>query len=354
MIITRERIVKFFEDRCSAEEADEIYRYLQENPDWIISWFNEEEWETFSHTEDLPLNWSQFMLEKIDSMKTPREGRVRWMSGLKVAVAMIGILLGFLIVWLHHTKKNGLSPAEAIALSAETGRDTTLFNQKSRSQRVTMDDGSVVELSPASRLTFHRGFQKDKRTVFLSGEAVFRIAEEKSRPFTVFTRGFSTTVLGTEFRIRAYADSITSCIQLLSGKVVVRNLEHPDRTAYLLAGQQCTFDNAKNSLSSASDLHPVSPSYKNGGILDSCANSSQEDNDSEILFKNESLTRVLTRLSGFYHTPVRFDRVEMNKRKFTGSVQKDQPFEEALKIITLLNDLHVNREDSVYRVIPGR
>jgi transmembrane sensor len=353
MIITKERIVKFFEDRCSAEEADEIYRYLQENPEWISTWFKEEEWVTFRHTEDLPQNWSRHILEKIDLAKSPREGRVRWTTGLKVAAAMIGILLGFVIVWQRYVKKDGLS-AETTTFSAEVGKDTTLINRKGALQRVKLDDGSVVELSPASRLSFHRGFQRDKRTVFLSGEGIFRVAEDKSRPFTVFARGFSTTVLGTEFRIRAYADSVTSSIQLLSGKVLVRNLEHPDQTAFLLAGQQCTFNTAKMSFSEMSAIHPANPFYKNGAVLNSQASGSSEDNDSEILFKNESLTRVLSRLSEFYHTPVRFDRVEMNKRKFTGSVQKDQSLQEALKIITLLNELHVDQKDSVYRVMPGR
>jgi ferric-dicitrate binding protein FerR (iron transport regulator) len=353
MIITKERIINFFKDRCSAEEADEIYRYLQENPEWISTWFNEEEWEHFQYTEDMPEDWSQHVLENIDAAKSTPEGRIRWMTGLKVAVAMIGILLGCSILWLRYGKKDGLSAENTVVL-ADARKDTTLINGKSVLQRVILEDGSVVDLSPASRLTFRRGFQRDKRTVFLSGEAVFRVMQDKSRPFTVFASGFSTTVLGTEFRIRAYADSITSCIQLLSGKVMVRNLEHPDQTACLLAGQQCTFNNEKNSLSRMFAIHPASPSYRNGAGLDSHADGSSEENDSEMLFKNESLTAVLSRLSGFYHTPIRFDHFEMNKRKFTGSVQKDQSLEDALKIITLLNELHVDKKDSVFRVMPGR
>jgi transmembrane sensor len=351
MIITKERIENFFGDRCSAEEADEIYRYLQENPEWINTWFNEEEWENFGFTEDLPQNWSQRLLEKIETAKSPGEGKIRWMTGLKVAAAMIAIVLGVAIIWQRYVKRDGL-PAETTALSGDTGKETTLINGKGVLQRVTLEDGSMVELSPASRLSFHRGFQRDKRVVFLSGEAIFRVAEDKSRPFTVFARGFSTTVLGTEFRIRAYADSSTACVQLLSGKVLVRNLQHPDQTACLVAGQQCTFDNAKNSLSRMFAIHPAGPSYRN--VADAKVNGSSEDNDREILFKNESLTGVLSKLSEFYHTPIRFDRVSMNKRKFTGSVQKDQSLEDALKIITLLNDLHIDRKDSVYRVMPGR
>ena len=136
--------------------------------------------------------------------------------------------------------------------------------------------------------------------------------------------------------------------------MIVRNLEHPDQMAYLLAGQQCMFNNEKNSLGGLFAIHPASSSNRNGAVLKSQANSNSEDNDSEILFKNESLTRVLSKLSEFYHAPLRFDQVEMNKRKFTGSVQKGESLEEALRIITLLNDLHVDRQDSVYRVMPGR
>ncbi len=63
MIITKDRIIDFFKDCCSADEADEIYRYLQENPELISAWFNEEEWENFEYTEDMPVEWSQHVLE---------------------------------------------------------------------------------------------------------------------------------------------------------------------------------------------------------------------------------------------------------------------------------------------------
>jgi transmembrane sensor len=353
MIITKERIINFFKDRCSPEEADVIYRYLQENPEWINTWFNEEEWEHFQYTEDMPEDWSEAVLENIDAAKSVQGGRVRRMTGLKVAAAIVGMLLGCSVLWLRYGKKDGLS-ADNAAVLADARKDTTLINEKTVLQRVILEDGSAVDLSPASRLTFHPGFQRDKRTVFLSGEAVFKVTQDKSRPFTVFARGFSTTVLGTEFRIRAYAGITTACIQLLSGKIMVRNLEHPDQTACLLAGQQCTFDNALNSLSRTFAIHPVSPSYSNEPGLDPHANGGSEDNDGEMLFKNESLTAVLSRLSGFYHTPIRFDHVEMNKRKFTGTVRKDQSLEEALKIITLLNELSVDKKDSVFQVKPGR
>ena len=63
---------------------------------------------------------------------------------------------------------------------------------------------------------------------------------------------------------------------------------------------------------------------------------------------------VFSRLSEFYRSPIRFDHAEMNKRTFTGSIQKDRSLEDALKLIMLLNRLHVDKKDSVFRVMPGR
>jgi len=53
----------------------------------------------------MPEDWSQHVLENIDAAKSTPEGRIRWMTGLKVAVAMIGILLGCSILWLRYGKK---------------------------------------------------------------------------------------------------------------------------------------------------------------------------------------------------------------------------------------------------------
>jgi ferric-dicitrate binding protein FerR (iron transport regulator) len=272
--------------------------------------------------------------------------------GLKVAAVITGILVSLVTIRQLYVKKDRPS-AVFTALSAGAGMDTSIINRTGKLQRVTLEDGSAVELSPASRLTFHRGFQRDKRTIFLSGEALFRVTKDKSRPFTVFTRGFSTTALGTEFRISAYADSMTACVQLLRGKVMVRNLGRSGQTAYLLAGQQCTFNNAENSLSGISAVQPASYSHADEASPDRSGDGSSEDNDREILFKNQPLTSVLSKLSEFYHTPISFDRDKLSKRKFSGSVRKDQTLEDALKIITLLNDLHVDRKDSVYRIMMG-
>jgi type II secretory pathway component GspD/PulD (secretin) len=136
--------------------------------------------------------------------------------------------------------------------------------------------------------------------------------------------------------------------------VLVRNLTHLDHTTCLLAGQHCTFNNVKNSPGGMLAIHPSRPSANKAATLNSHASGSLEENDSEMLFNNESLPVVFSRLSEFYRSPIRFDHAEMNKRTFTGSIQKDRSLEDALKLIMLLNRLHVDKKDGVFRIMPGR
>ncbi len=85
----------------------------------------------------------------------------------------------------------------------------------SNSQRATMQlsDGSTVVLGPASSVEV-RG-----RQLSLRGQASFHVTQHTRTPFTVTANEVVTTVLGTEFAVKAY-DSVTS-VAVRSGKVSV-------------------------------------------------------------------------------------------------------------------------------------
>jgi len=108
--------------------------------------------------------------------------------------------------------------------------------------------------------------------------------QDKSRPlYRIRQWIFLQTVLGTEFRIRAYADSITSCIQLLSGESDGQEpgASGPDGPACWPGSNVLSI--MKRIVSAECSLFiPASPSYRNGAGLDSHADGSSEENDSEI------------------------------------------------------------------------
>lgn len=109
--------------------------------------------------------------------------------------------------------------------------------------KLILCDGTEVWLNANSRLVYPTAFIEKERTVFLEGEAYFKVTKD-AKPFIVKTDYLQTKVLGTEFNVRSYAAE-DSHVTLISGKVQVRSREHapfvdlkPGKDAMLLADGQ--------------------------------------------------------------------------------------------------------------------
>lgn len=69
--------------------------------------------------------------------------------------------------------------------------------------RLTLGDGSIVELNAQSRIVYPAIFPKGERRVQLSGEAIFNVAHNSECPFIVETFACDVEVLGTHFDVIA-------------------------------------------------------------------------------------------------------------------------------------------------------
>ena len=86
---------------------------------------------------------------------------------------------------------------------------------------LVLSDGTKVWLNTQSSLIYPNAFAANQpRQVQLKGEAYFEVAPDAKRPFIVDCGQLQTTVLGTGFNVRNYADS-EPCITLEHGSVQV-------------------------------------------------------------------------------------------------------------------------------------
>jgi ferric-dicitrate binding protein FerR (iron transport regulator) len=83
---------------------------------------------------------------------------------------------------------------------------------------LTLSDGSNVILNSGSSIRYVKGFDKDKREIFLDGEAYFDVFKDLDRPFIVRKANISITALGTSFNVKAYNNEVLD-ISLISGQV---------------------------------------------------------------------------------------------------------------------------------------
>lgn len=114
--------------------------------------------------------------------------------------------------------------------------------------RVTLPDGSHVELNSGSTLQYPRVFFRSNRSVRLTGEAFFDVAHS-DRPFEVRTFNSTVTVLGTRFNVRSWAggQSPSTRVVLEEGKVRLAPRADEREAVILVAGQMSRVIDSKPS-----------------------------------------------------------------------------------------------------------
>lgn len=100
---------------------------------------------------------------------------------------------------------------------------------------VRLEDGSTVRLDTASRLRVQ--FRRDRRDIALeAGQALFTVAADRDRLFTVTAGQTRVTAIGTIFDVRRNPEGAR--VTLLEGTVDVRNDRVADQSWRLVPGQQ--------------------------------------------------------------------------------------------------------------------
>lgn len=107
--------------------------------------------------------------------------------------------------------------------------------------QLTLADGTRVWLNAASQLRYPVAFTGSDRTVELTGEGYFEVAQNASKPFFVRTGTADIAVLGTHFNVSAYAGEEWKTT-LLEGKVSVMSTEaNRKKDTQILNKQTSTF-----------------------------------------------------------------------------------------------------------------
>ncbi len=117
-------------------------------------------------------------------------------------------------------------------------RSTSVTAQRGEFAQVTLPDGSEVQLNSESSISYRPHFLA-ARNVRLEGEAFFEVTKS-DKPFVVETFNARTTVLGTEFNVRARSDEpqASTSVIVASGKVRLLSKNGDREGVVLTSGKQ--------------------------------------------------------------------------------------------------------------------
>ena len=181
---------------------------------------------------------------------------------------------------------------------------------------LTLPDGTKVQLNSKSTLLYPHEFTGDSRSVFLLGEANFKVKPDKKRPFIVKSNDLQITALGTEFNVSAYPESQEIATTLISGSI---------RVDY-------------NNLTTSVILHPNEQfAYNRNNKKYDLSNPDMDDvtawQRGELVLQKMTLTDIINVLERKYPYAFVYSIKNLKNDRFSFRFKDNAPLEEVMEII---------------------
>lgn len=345
---TEELILKFFKRECTPHEAEQVYKYLAANANVLNQYLDEQEWTGLTQFKgpdeersDLILN---SVLKQIDYQPAAKVFALKpWIIG---SVAACLCLFFLLFVVLNKQQQSNNNIKLAAVKQSPPFQWQNAVNHTNKTFNILLEDGSKVALAAKSAIRYKLPFQNKLRDIYLTGQAKFYVAKDKSRPFTVYAGPLATTALGTVFKITAWPNGAYAKVRLLSGKVRVVQHQQPNANAvYLTPGRELVFNHASQTAQVTSFIMPVVKP-----LVLVLAGITTVKGDT-VSFVNQQLPQVITKLQEVYGVQITAP-ANLKKYSFTGDFNiRTESVTSILQTITSLNKLKATLKDSTTYII---
>lgn len=223
--------------------------------------------------------------------------------------------------------------AETPSASLEYNVITVPYGKKFE---LSLSDGTHVHLNAGTSLRYPITFKEgEKRQVFLSGEAYFDVARDEAHPFLVNAEALKVQVLGTEFNVASYPESISTEVVLVEGSVgmFVEGDEYQESEETLLKpGFKGSFYKEDQSFSKKEVPTEVYTSWIKG----------------ELVFRNMSFQNILKKLERHYNVRIINENQKINGETFNANFG-NEPLEKVLEYFNrIYNIKFTHRGDTIY------
>lgn len=204
-----------------------------------------------------------------------------------------------------------------------------------RSQ-VTLADNSTIWLNSGSKLVYPVRFAKDKREVYLEGEALFEVTHDENHPFHVRTKELEVKVLGTVFDLSAYAEdsAINTVLERGLVEVIYNKSLFGSSRARLIPGKMASYSLAGQAVVMQDVNTKDFTSWKDGYLA----------------LEKKSLECIIRRLSRYYDVTIEFENPELAKETFSGYLDLRNSAMQVLGMISEMMDIEIVQENKAIKI----
>lgn len=209
--------------------------------------------------------------------------------------------------------------------SINTTEKNHLVIPKGKTYQLLLSDGTQIWLNSETELIYPTQFSGKKREVTLVGEAFFKVANNKGKPFIVNANGMAVTVLGTSFNVSCYTADNTLSTTLIEGSVSVTTNNGKPHT--ITPSEQFTY-NKRNTQSAVRTVNAeLYTSWMNG----------------KYIFKDATLDEIITKLQRWYNFSVTYADESLKNNRYSVIVEKDTNLDQLLEIISYTSNVKLER-----------
>lgn len=321
----RKLCINFLTDNISVEEQNLLKKQIEQSKEfreefeiskkiWEASKNNSIQQEIF-----VDVDWTKIESQLDLSNSSPKKVKSSnifgafWKPATAIVVMGLLILATFII-----TEQNQNLLLKTITVSTNNGEQ----------KKVTLPDGSNVTLNSASQIEYPENFNSDTREIMLRGEAFFVVTKGTS-PFIVSTHNAKTTVLGTEFNVKARGKNTEVIVK--EGLVNLATNAKSDKSVNIAPG----FSSVVAMQTAATQPKPIDSKKMLGWL------------DGKLVFEQTNLKEISGELERFYNVKVSLNSTSLNKISITGSFLKTD-IDTTLSMICLTLNLDYEKVEDSY------
>jgi len=178
--------------------------------------------------------------------------------------------------------------------------------------KVVLADGTKVLVNSGTSLSYPIAFSKDKREVYVEGEAYFDVAHDPQKPFVVHCGKVGVKVLGTAFGVNTFGSSVITA--LVRGKVELQANGHLQQLA---PGNVGKYNSDTDKLYISDDDVRDWVAWK----------------DHVLYFDDINLGEITERLKRLYDYRFIFDDAELKELRFTIDITQTEDIQTVLKYL---------------------
>jgi transmembrane sensor len=239
----------------------------------------------------------------------PERSSMGWRSNLIGLAAGIAVLAAGALVWRATQTGAGESVPMVAAQTFETGIGET--------DSLRLPDGTRVVMAPGSKLAFAADYGSKTRRVELFGEALFDVAHDDARPFSVLAGSATIRDIGTTFTVRHFRDANVE-VAVTKGSVVLHRSDTQEREGVVLrAGDLGIFNRGLATLHRAA-VTAADTAFVSGMLV----------------FEETPMPAVAAELQRWYGITLRIDDPKIASQHITASF-KGESVREVLNVIGL-------------------